>query len=65
MIRKIRIQENVWPDLQISGATSLTFENDRVKVRSLDLSSSEASAWHCHDRGKSSIARRRSRDARD
>ena len=35
-----------WGDI----ANRFLFENDRVKVWSLDLASGEASAWHCHDR---------------
>jgi quercetin dioxygenase-like cupin family protein len=31
-------------------ANRFLFENDRVKVWSLDLAPGEASAWHCHER---------------
>ena len=35
-----------WGDI----ANRFLFENDRVKVWSLDLAPGETSAWHCHDR---------------
>jgi quercetin dioxygenase-like cupin family protein len=35
-----------WGDI----ANRFLFQNDRVKVWSLDLAPGEASAWHCHDR---------------
>jgi quercetin dioxygenase-like cupin family protein len=31
-------------------ANRFLFENDRVKVWSLDLAPGETSAWHCHER---------------
>jgi quercetin dioxygenase-like cupin family protein len=35
-----------WGDI----ANRFLFENDRVKVWSLDLAPGEASDWHCHER---------------
>ena len=38
--------EDQWGDI----ANRFLFENDRVKVWSLDLAPGEASAWHSHER---------------
>jgi len=40
------VQEKNWGDI----ANHFLFENDRVKVWSLDLAPGEASAWHQHER---------------